>query len=90
MYQNPEFTVQEVAVLLACIHLTLQRVMQEEDESFLEFFKRQAPLMDGMQTAQKKLLAAFGTEPLQNLSVTVNSETGDIQMVVYDKTTSET
>lgn len=88
MYQKPELTEQESTALLGCIHLVLQRIMQTEDESFLQLFKRQLPLMDGMQTAQKKLLVALETEPIQNMSVTVNPDTGDTQTAVYDKTST--
>lgn len=87
MYQKPDLTEKEVVALLGCIHLALRRIMKTEDESFEEVFKRQS--MDDMQTAQVKLRTALKLPSLQNMLVTVDPNTGDIQTVVYD-TTRET
>lgn len=88
MYQKPELTEQEAVALLSCIHLALQGIMNTEDESFRELFKRNETLMDAMQTAQMKLRVALKLPTLQNMSVTVNPNTGDTRTVVYDKVDS--
>ena len=88
VHQNPNLTEEEITALLGCIHLALQRIMETEDRAFTELFKHQS--MNGMQTAQAKLMEVLGLPPVQNMSVTVDPNTGDTQTVVYDETTPET
>ena len=88
MYQKPDLTEEELVALLGCIQITLQSVIETDDKSFREFFKRKKDLMRAMGTAQKKLMIALDVLPSQNMAVTVNRETGDIRTVIYDKVTS--